>query len=130
MKLNIHARKVQLSESARKYIEQRASFAFSRTRHVINSLSVTVTDINGPRGGKDKQCKIMIRADALPDIVVTEKQSSLGASINRALSRASQNLQQRLKRKHTSQGSRSLAYRSDKEQIMWDESTPTALANH
>ncbi len=99
MKLHLNAKKVDLPEQIQAYIKQRAVYAFSRTQHIVSTVHVTVTDINGPRGGKDKQCKIVVRTDNFPDIVIAETQAELLPCINRALARSNQNLLQRLKRK-------------------------------
>lgn len=81
------------------HIHRRISFAFSNVKHEINSASITVADVNGPKGGLDKQCRVVIKANGISDVVVSEKQSSIYHAIDRCLARARQNLARRLKRR-------------------------------
>jgi len=81
------------------YIDHRLSFAFTRTHHEIEDVRITLSDINGPRGGIDKQCQIVLIPSALQPIVVSEKQEDLRQAIDRCLYRASQCLDRKLKRK-------------------------------
>lgn len=106
MKLLIKARKIKLEATTKEYMKHRVSFAFARARHLIRTLTITIADVNGPKGGNDKQCKVLIRTNDLSDIVITETQSNLQASIDRALTRSSQNLLQRIKRKKSALKSR------------------------
>lgn len=99
MKLLLKARNIKLDPTTKAYLKHRASFAFARSRDLIRTLTITIADVNGPKGGSDKQCKVLIRTNNLSDIVITETQSNLKESIDRALTRSSQNFLQHLKRK-------------------------------
>ena len=81
------------------YIMRRFAFAFARMQHAIGESHVTLTDVNGPKGGVDKQCRIVVNPNALPPIVVSEKQSTLKLAVDRAIARASLSLTRQLKRK-------------------------------
>ncbi len=99
MKVAIVLRKIDADSSILEYIERRFTFAFGRTRHAIQNATVTLSDVNGPKGGVDKQCRILIKPEGLPNVVVTEEQQNLQTAIDRCMSRASQNLTRKLKRK-------------------------------
>ncbi len=104
MRSLVKARNMALTDSVKAYVERRIEFTFSRSQHVIQSLTVTLADINGPKGGNDKQCKVLVRVNGLPDLVIVDRQVDLHHAIDRALFRASHNILQRLKRKqHTLQ---------------------------
>lgn len=98
MKLIITLRKIKQRRAIVKHIDNRIGFAFARTRQFVKSLSITVSDINGPRGGIDKQCRIVIQLRSLSPIIITERQSRLLHAVDRAITRASHNLAQRVKR--------------------------------
>jgi ribosome-associated translation inhibitor RaiA len=99
MKLLLKARKIKLDASTKDYVKHRVSFAFARSRDLIKTLTITIADVNGPKGGNDKQCKVLIRTSEHSDIIITETQSNLKESIDRALTRSSHNFLQRVKRK-------------------------------
>ena len=100
MKLIINARDPITDQQVYEHIEHRIGFAFARIRESIRSITLTLCDINGPKGGIDKQCKIMIKADSLPTIVIVERQAETIHAIDRCISRAGKNLIQHIKRKN------------------------------
>jgi len=102
MKLNIDFRNISSDGATIDYIDHRLSFALARTKHAIQSTAITVSDINGSRGGIDKLCKVVIKPVRLAPIVISERQASLRLAIDRGISRASQNLARQLKRKQHS----------------------------
>lgn len=99
MKLIVRTHKVERDGRLIEHIQHRVGFAFSRSKKVIKSLAVTLSDINGPKGGVDKACTVVVKTDSLPLIVIKEKQSQLLVAIDRAITRASHSLMQRLKRR-------------------------------
>lgn len=100
MKLNINFRNVPGSADIIGQIDHRLSFFLSRMNHEIESIDVTLSDINGPKAGVDKQCKVIIKPVGLKKLVITEKRDSFGQAVDTAISRASQSLARKLKRKH------------------------------
>ncbi len=98
MKLDINFRNMRGSGDLISYIDHRLSFAFSRIRHKIESVSITLTDINGPKAGVDKQCRVIIRPIGLKQIVVTEKRDDILSAVDRSIARSSQSLFRKLKR--------------------------------
>lgn len=102
MKTSINVKGINGEGNLSDYIDRRLSFAFSRTQHAIDNFSMTVTDVNGPKGGIDKKCQVVINAQGLPSVVISEKQSDLRLAIDRCLARASQSLTRKLKRKQHS----------------------------
>ena len=59
MKIDIRARDIDLSASLREHIERRLFFALGRFGTRITVVTVTLEDLNGPRGGVDKQCRMV-----------------------------------------------------------------------
>jgi putative sigma-54 modulation protein len=59
---------------------------------------VTIDDVNGPKGGKDKHCRVVIYSKGMPDIVITDNQTSVMSSVNIALSRAKLSFLKKVKR--------------------------------
>jgi putative sigma-54 modulation protein len=57
-----------------------------------------VSDVNGPKGGVDKLCRILIKSAQLPDIVITEYQPNISTAIDRCIAPARQSLSQKLNR--------------------------------
>ena len=59
-------------------------------------MDVTLSDLNGPRGGIDKRCLVQVKLDGLMSVVVEDVQSDLYTAINRAAGRAGRTVMRRL----------------------------------
>lgn len=53
-------------------VRTRLEFALGRFTGRVRSLRVTLKDLNGPRGGLDKYCRIAIRLDRQGRLIVVE----------------------------------------------------------
>lgn len=76
-----------LSGDGRERVLQRTEQKLGRFGNVVQEATVTVDDINGPKGGPDIRCMVRARLNHLPDIVIEEKADSIGAALH-ALDRA------------------------------------------
>jgi putative sigma-54 modulation protein len=100
MKLSINFRNMRGSGNIITYIDHRLSFAFAGTRHEIERTTITVSDVNGPKGVIDKQCKVVIKPAGLREIVIAETRENIRQAIDLCLARASRSLNRKLKRRH------------------------------
>ncbi|MFK7975921.1 MAG: hypothetical protein AB8C02_07270 [Halioglobus sp.] len=101
MKPRLNFRRITADSRTADYIHRRFSFGFGRMQHALEDASITLSDINGPKGGLDKQCRIVVRSSTTAPIVVVEKQSELKLAIDRGIARASRSLARQLKRKQS-----------------------------
>lgn len=88
MRVAIQTNGFAVTTSLRLFTEDRIATALGWARQHVRKLAVTLSDINGPRGGLDKKCKIKIRLGGRREIVVQDLDSDLYAAITRAVSRA------------------------------------------
>lgn len=66
----------------------RFAFALGRFGTHVQSLSVRLRDLNGPRGGEDKSCTVVVQLHGSPrEIVVQETDGDTAAAISRAADR-------------------------------------------
>jgi ribosomal subunit interface protein len=99
MRIEIQARKLSLPGRLRRQTERRIRAALTRFDERIMRVSLWLSDVNGPRGGSDKNCQVQIVMPGKPDVVIDETRDNLYAAINRALERAGQTVVRRLDRK-------------------------------
>jgi|SRR5210317_1740065 putative sigma-54 modulation protein len=96
MQIAIQAHGLSLTDALEKHVQDRLRFTFSRVAGRVRRVLVTLSDINGPRGGIDKRCLIEVRLDGLPSIVIQDIQEDLYIAIDRAAGRASRSVMRRL----------------------------------
>lgn len=96
MQLDIQARQVELTDVLQAHVKRRLEFALGTRFDQIQRISVMLSDINGPRGGNDKCCQLIISMVGQPNIVIEDVQAHLSVAIDRAASRASRTVTRRL----------------------------------
>ena len=101
MKLVISTKNVNLDDTLRKHIEQRIYFAFSRFSPRISRVSVMAEDINGPRGGIDKRCRIVVKLERSRELTVEGTDTDISAAVATVADRAGRAVQRELERRRT-----------------------------
>ena len=98
MVTDIQALNFQLTNALRSHVERRIGFSLSNTDEQIQRVIVHLSDINGPRGGKDKCCHIQVVLPHLADVVIEDTEANLYVAIDRATDRAGRTVGRRLAR--------------------------------
>ncbi len=95
----LHTSGVEADNGLREHIERRLTFALARFDDRVSKVAVTLTDNNGPKGGVDKSCQIVVRLRGLKDVVAEVVDTDWPVTIDRAASRAGHNVGRELERK-------------------------------
>ena len=98
MQIDIQARRFSLTKALSEYTKRRLGFAFGTRDTDIRRVAVRLSDINGPRGGVDKRCRIQVVLPCLPDVVIEDIDRDMYAAIDRAANRASRAVARKLAR--------------------------------
>ena len=98
MQIDIQARQFSLTDALRSHAERRLRFALTCCDDHIKQVVTRLSDINGPRGGADKRCRLKVVVTGLPDVVVEDTEADLYVAINRATDRARRTVGRRLAR--------------------------------
>lgn len=103
MRIDIQARDFSLTEALRSHAERRLHFALASCSDQIQRIIMHLSDINGPRGGKDKHCHLQVILDGLPDVVIEDTETDMYVAINRAVDRAGRTVVRKIERRQTLQ---------------------------
>jgi len=79
---------------------KRVNFAMRRLNWLVSLAKVRLSDINGPRGGTDKQCQIELKTSTGPVVISSlagDWRSALDIAVQRAARVLSRNLQRQNK---------------------------------
>lgn len=88
MQLDIRGVKYELSSELMEFIERRLGFALGRFASRIDTVEVRLCDVNGPRGGVDKQCRIAVALFPRGSVRVVESGQDPFALVACAVKRA------------------------------------------
>lgn len=87
MTVNIRGSGILPTEALRRYVERRLNFALGRFPQVVRA-TVRLGDLNGPRGGIDKWCRIALSLCRRNGMVIEDVDHDLYVAIDRATDRA------------------------------------------
>ncbi|MCM2288137.1 MAG: HPF/RaiA family ribosome-associated protein [Sulfuritalea sp.] len=98
MRIDIQARGFDLTEGLREHTVRRLQFALGWASYDVRTVTVRLFDINGPRGGEDKRCRIQVAFPGTPNVVIEDTEADLYVAIDRAADRAERAVTRRLER--------------------------------
>jgi ribosomal subunit interface protein len=99
MMMDIATRNVQMGKSLREYVERRVGTALSRFSSRISRMRVTVSDLNGPRGGIDKRCTVEVHLASTGTLTADVADETLESAIGRAADRIARRVREELHRR-------------------------------
>ena len=101
MQFSVSGDHVKVTPSLREYIDRRLYFALGRFSPALDHVIVRVGDANGPRGGEDKYCRIVVklRASGSNPIAIDDNDEDLRAAVARASNRAGRTVARAIERK-------------------------------
>lgn len=106
MKIDIQARHIELNQQLKEHIQRKLQFSLNRFERHIGGVSVGLADVNGPKGGFDKQCTIQVFLDRMEDVVVKDIQANLSVAIDRAMQRSGRSVARKINQRHKQQNQR------------------------
>lgn len=87
------------SKDWRPMAEQRVRSVLRRLQGQVQQARVSLRDINGPKGGVDKECQITLTTDGHGTLVIVSKGEHVQGALNQALQRATHTLARLWQRK-------------------------------
>ncbi|MBX3193073.1 MAG: HPF/RaiA family ribosome-associated protein [Labilithrix sp.] len=102
MKLEVRSSNVPISEALHAHIARRFDFALRRLAGRVDRALVRLVDLNGPKGGPDKRCRIEARLSSARSVIVEATDADAYVAVSQATAR----LEERVARALTRQRSR------------------------
>lgn len=69
MRLHVIGENMKINETLHDFVVRRMHFALGRFAPKIQRVTVRVADVNGPRGGVDKHCRVEINLRGLDNVL-------------------------------------------------------------
>jgi len=101
MRLSVSGDNIYISEKLRECISRCVHFALGRFSLLIDRVAIRVRDINGPRGGIDKSCQVIVKINMTRScpVVITDDDESLPVAISHAIEKAGRAVARAVERK-------------------------------
>ncbi len=99
MRIDIQGLGFPLTAPLLEHTERRLRFALTRIGDRIKRVVVRLRDTNGPRGGEDKHCTILVVLVGAPSVVIEDAGADLYTVVDRAAERAGRNVAKRVDRR-------------------------------
>ena len=99
MQLDIRSQDITITDALRVYLTRRLRFALGRFAGRVTRVSARIADVNGPRGGIDKRCHLLVTLRSGDRVRIEEADADLYFAIDRAAERARRALQRQLERR-------------------------------
>lgn len=98
MNIKIQSRDFLLTDALHRQISAKLQLILSRYGHRIRKTEVTLSDVNGPKGGEDKRCIMKFRINHLKTIVVQDTTNDMYESISNCAMRVRRTLERQFGR--------------------------------
>lgn len=92
---------VDLDDDDRAYIRRRLGMKLGKFAGAIERVSVRVLDVNGPRGGTDKRCRVKVVLAGQDSVVVEATDPTQRTAIDAALDRVDMAVKRKVGRHRT-----------------------------
>lgn len=83
----IRAVGLPIDDEDRDYLRSKIERKLGKFAPAVERASVRIEDVNGPRGGEDKGCRIKVVLAGLPSVVIEAQHYDLRAAMDDALTR-------------------------------------------
>ena len=100
MKLHVVGENMHVSEDVRDYVTRRLEFALGRFTPEVERVTTRVGDVNGPRGGVDKRCRMEVKLRGLQSILSEARANDLEVAVALAAERLARGVARALERRH------------------------------
>lgn len=104
MEIEIHSQNHHVNEEIEKEVYRRMDFALEQFDSWITHVQVHLEDVNGPKKGIDKQCRILVNLKGGKTIKVEDIDIEMAAAVNRAADRVGQAVGREVDRRREKKG--------------------------
>lgn len=95
----IRATASEVDEVDKEYLRRKLGRKLGKFASSIERTSVRLDDVNGPKGGIDKRCRIKVVLSGLPSVLIEEQHHSMQAAMDGAVARTERAVRQALQRR-------------------------------
>ncbi len=99
MRIKINDKQKQLGDLAVEQAKTRIEACLSKFGPSVKSVELFVEDVNGPRGGVDKGCRIIVKLRKMDEVAVSVNEDTFTKAIARSVNRAERAVSRKIQRR-------------------------------
>jgi ribosomal subunit interface protein len=104
MELEIRGQNLHVGERLQEQVERQLNFALGQFETWITGATVQLEDINGPKGGIDKQCRVLVNLKGGKTLKIEDVDVDISVAINRAADRLGQVVSREIDKRREKKG--------------------------
>jgi ribosomal subunit interface protein len=114
--IELRSSNLPISEALHEHVARRIDFAIRRFQGHVARVLVRLVDVNGPKGGPDKRCRIIVRLSPVGSVIVEATDADVYVAASQAAIRLDERVARALTRRrprplHTRHGGARLGRR-------------------
>ena len=98
MKTELRTKNLNQPQDLQEYAARRVALELSRFSGRLSGITIWLEDVNGPRGGVDKHCRVKVSGPDVGQIVAEGRDADLKNALSRALATAGRAVSRSLRR--------------------------------
>ena len=87
MQIDVRGKGLSVTAGLRSFVERRVRLALGSRSERIDRVQVWLEDVNGPKGGDDKRCRVRVQGREVGERVVEARGADLGTTVFEAAER-------------------------------------------
>ena len=87
MKIDVQSPDFEITEAIEGFIQNSVARSFNAVADHVSHMTVRVRDVNGPKGGDDKECKVEVNLYGIPPVIISKRSSDLYAATKKVIAR-------------------------------------------
>jgi ribosomal subunit interface protein len=87
MELEIRGQNVRVGDELHDHVERQMNFALAQFESWLAGVTVQLEDVNGPKGGVDKQCRVLANIKGGKTVKIEDIDEDFMVAVNRAADR-------------------------------------------
>ena len=104
MELEIRGQNLRVGDQLHDLVERQMNFALGQFESWIAGATVHLEDINGPKGGIDKQCRVLVHLKGGKTLKIEDIDADMTAAVNRAAGRLGQVVSREIDKRREKKG--------------------------
>ncbi len=101
MHIDLTVKGVAKTPALDRLLHHKLPYAFDQFGRWVRDVALAVEDLNGPKGGVDKRCRLTVSVPRSAAVVIDERGADLLAVVTNAIDRAAQSLARLRDRRHS-----------------------------